>query len=66
MELADYYIQHGDEKQVLELLWEGVRKGEGGLLGLYQYMFGYFKGKEDEKSLEKLYKISQKRLRGRM
>ncbi|MCM1119650.1 MAG: hypothetical protein NC543_09855 [bacterium] len=65
VELADYYIQHGDEKQALELLWEGVRKGEGGLSELYQYMFGYFKGIEDEESLEKLYMISQKRPRGK-
>lgn len=62
--LADYYIQHGDEKQALKLLWEGARKSNGGSADIDRYMFDYFKAKEDGKSLEKLYEISQKRSRG--
>lgn len=39
MTLADYYIEQGDEKQALKLLWDGPRKSEGGLSGICQYMF---------------------------
>ena len=61
VELAEYYMQHGDERQALKLLWAGVRKSNGGLSGMYQYMYDYFRAKEDVESLEKLYEISQKK-----
>lgn len=63
MTLADYYIEQGDEKQALKLLWDGPRKSEGGLSGICQYMFDYFNAQKDEKSLEKMFEIAQKRLR---
>ena len=61
--LADYYIEQGDEKQALKLLWDGLRKSEGGLSGICQYMFDYFNAQRDEKSLEKMFEIAQKRSR---
>ena len=61
--LADFYIEQGDEKQALKLLWDGPRKSEGGLSGICQYMFDYFNAQKDEKSLEKMFEIAQKRLR---
>lgn len=61
VELADYYIQHGDEKQALKLLWEGVQANVSGLSEIYRYMFRYFRERGDDRSLEKLYAKSQKR-----
>ncbi len=40
---------------------EGARKSKGGSSDLDRYVFDYFRAKEDEKSLEKLYEILQKR-----
>lgn len=64
VELAEYYMQHGDEKQALKLLWAGARKSDCGLSEIYQYMYDYFRAKEDAESLEKLYEISQKKAQG--
>lgn len=63
MELADYYKKKGDEEKALEIIWDGVRKGEGRLDGVYHYLFAYYFDKRDEESLEKLYQESQKRNR---
>lgn len=61
MELADYYKKQGDQELAMKILWEGMRKCDGRLDEIYQYMFSYYKKKGDEESLEKLYQESQKR-----
>lgn len=61
IELADYYKEQGDEAQALKIIWEGMKKCDGRLDEIYQYLFAYYRDKGDEKSLEKLYQEAQKR-----
>lgn len=60
MELADYYKKQGNQEQSMGVLWEGVRKCDGRLDEIYQYMFSYYRKRGDEEALEKLYQESQK------
>lgn len=61
MELADYYKKQGNQEQSMRVLWEGMRKCDGRLDEIYQYMFSYYRKRGDEEALEKLYQESQKR-----
>lgn len=63
LELADYYKKHGEEKKALNIVLEGLEKAEGGLDEIYEYLFRYYKKKQKEDELEKLYKNAEKKQR---
>lgn len=60
LELAEYYENHGDKKQAVKIAQEGLKKANGRLDEIYAYLFQYYKGNQDEVSLEKLYAGAEK------
>lgn len=63
LELANYYEKHEDKKQAVKIAQEGLKKADGRLDVIYEYLFQYYKGNQDEMSLEKLYSDAVKRKR---
>lgn len=63
LELAQYYCQHGDEEKALKIVYAGLDKCVGRLDEIYEYLFKYYKNRNDEYSLEKLFKDSERKKR---
>lgn len=61
LELAKYYKKKGDQKQALNIVLQGLDRGNGRIDNIYQYLFRYYKQNNDEAALEKLYKDAGKR-----
>lgn len=40
---ADYYKKQSDKEQAMMGLWERIRKCDGRLDEIYQYMFSYYR-----------------------
>lgn len=59
LELADYYEEHGDIAQALQIVQEGFRKAQGRLDEIYDYLFHYYVEHKDEAALEELYRASE-------
>lgn len=63
LELAQYYQKQKNEKQALQTVKEGLEKAQGCLDEIYRYLFEYYKKRNEEAELEKLYKNAKKRKR---
>ena len=63
LELAEFYKKHGEQEKALQIVLEGLEKANGRLDEIYRYLFDYYRKKQDQAALEKLYKTSEKRRR---
>lgn len=61
LELAQYYQKQKKEKQALQAVEEGLEKAQGCLDEIYRYLFEYYKKRNEEAELERLYKNAKKR-----
>lgn len=58
LELASYYEKHGEKERAVEIVQEALKKADGRMDEIYQYLFRYYRKKQDGKALEKLYRDS--------
>jgi len=57
--LAQYWIKHGDQKKALEIVCQGLERGEGRKTELYNYLQEYYRKQGD---YEKLFRLLEAKI----
>ena len=61
-DLANFYKENGEEEKAVEIAQEGVVRGKGRKIDLYELIFEYCKERDYEKALKYLRKIFQEKM----
>lgn len=63
LDLASFYKQHGKPELALQTVLEGLKKADGRLDEIYEYLFKYYKREKDEVAINDLYQTALSRER---